>query len=171
MCLCAGSKAYDKVSEVRPEWVISITGLVTARPEKLVNPNLVTGTVEMEAKDLEILNEAKTPPFEIDKDTKGIDEELRLKYRYLDLRSSRMVKNITLRHDIVRFIREYLWGKGFREIETPFLTKSTPEGAREYIVPSRLYPGEFYVLPQSPSNLAIADGGRNKYFQIVRCFR
>ena len=168
-----GSKAYDKVSEVRPEWVISITGLVKARPEKLVNPNLVTGTVEMEAKDLEILNEAKTPPFEIDKDTKGIDEELRLKYRYLDLRSSRMVKNITLRHDIVRFIREYLWGKGFREIETPFLTKSTPEGAREYIVPSRLYPGEFYVLPQSPQQFKqfLMVGGIEKYFQIVRCFR
>lgn len=168
-----GSKAYDKVSEVRPEWVVSITGLIKARPDKLVNPNLVTGTVEMEAEDLEILNEAKTPPFEIDKDTKGIDEELRLKYRYLDLRSSRMVKNITLRHDIVRFIREYLWDKGFREIETPFLTKSTPEGAREYIVPSRLYPGEFYVLPQSPQQFKqlLMIGGIEKYFQIVRCFR
>jgi len=173
MVFVPGSKAYDKVKEVRPEWVISVTGLVKARPEKLINKNLVTGTVEMEAEDMEILNEAKTPPFELDKDTKGIDEELRLKYRYLDLRSERMTKNITLRHQIVKMIREYLWKEDFREIETPFLTKSTPEGAREYVVPSRLYPGEFYVLPQSPQQFKqlLMIGGIEKYFQIVRCFR
>lgn len=168
-----GSKAYDKVKNVRPEWVISVTGLVKARPEKLVNENLVTGTVEMEAVDMEVLNEAKTAPFEVDKDTKGIDEELRLKYRYLDLRTDRMAGNITLRHDVVRMVREYLWAKGFREIETPYLTKSTPEGAREYIVPARLFPGEFYVLPQSPQQFKqlLMVAGMEKYFQIARCFR
>ncbi len=168
-----GSKAYDKVGSLRPEWVVSVTGKIKARPEKLVNPNLISGTVEMEAEELEVLNEAKTPPFEVDKDTKGIDEELRLKYRYIDLRTERMAKNITLRHDIVKMIREYLWKNSFREIETPFLTKSTPEGAREYIVPSRLYAGEFYVLPQSPQQFKqlLMVGGIEKYFQVVRCFR
>ena len=168
-----GSAAYDKIASVRPEWVIEITGLVKPRPEKLVNKNLVTGTVEMEAIDLEVLNEAKTPPFEINKDTLGVDEELRLKYRYLDLRSERMNKNITLRHNVVKLMRQYLWEREFREIETPFLTKSTPEGAREYIVPARLYPGSFYVLPQSPQQFKqlLMVGGIEKYFQIVRCFR
>jgi aspartyl-tRNA synthetase len=168
-----GSKAYDKVSEIRPEWVISITGIIKARPEKLINQDLMTGTVEMEAIDLEVLNEAKTPPFEIDKDTGKVDEELRLKYRYLDLRSERMNNNITLRHTIVRFMREFLWKQDFREIETPFLTKSTPEGAREFMVPSRLYPGEFYVLPQSPQQFKqlLMVAGYEKYFQIARCFR
>ncbi len=168
-----GSKAYEKVENIRPEWVISLTGLVKARPEKMINANMVSGTVEMEAVDLEILNEAKTPPFEVDKNTKGIDEELRLKYRYLDLRSERMAKNITLRHEVIKFIRETLWSKGFREVETPYLTKSTPEGAREFVVPSRVYPGEFYVLPQSPQQFKqlLMVGGIEKYFQIARCFR
>lgn len=168
-----GSKAYDKVSDVRPEWVISVTGKIKTRPEKMINPNMVTGTVEMEATDLEVLNGAKTPPFEVDKNTLGIDEELRLKYRYLDLRSERMRKNITLRHEIVKYIREYFYRNLFREIETPFLTKSTPEGAREYVVPSRLYPGEFYVLPQSPQQFKqlLMVAGMERYFQIVRCFR
>lgn len=168
-----GSKAYEKVSDIRPEWVISITGLVKARPDKLINKELITGTVEMEAVDLEVLNEAKTPPFEVDKDTSKVDEELRLKYRYLDLRSDRMAKNITLRHEIVKFMREYLWKQDFREIETPYLTKSTPEGAREFVVPSRLYPGEFYVLPQSPQQFKqlLMVAGIEKYFQIARCFR
>ena len=121
-----GSKAYEKITEVRPEWVISVTGKINTRPEKMINPNMVTGTVEMEAIDIEVLNQAKTPPFEVDKNTAGVDEELRLKYRYLDIRSDRMIKNVTLRHNMVRFFCEYLWKEGFREIETPFLTKSTP---------------------------------------------
>jgi len=168
-----GSQAYEKITEVRPEWVVSVTGKINKRPEKMVNKDLPTGSVEMEALDIEILNSAKTPPFEIDKDTKRVDEELRLKYRYLDLRSERMAKNITLRHEIVKYMREYLYSKDFREIETPFLTKSTPEGAREYIVPARLYPGEFYVLPQSPQQFKqlLMVAGFEKYFQIVRCFR
>jgi len=168
-----GSKAYEKISDVRPEWVISINGKINPRPEKMINKDLVTGTVEMEATDIEILNSAKTPPFEIDKDTSKVDEELRLKYRYLDLRSERMAKNITLRHEVVKFIRQYLYKENFREIETPYLTKSTPEGAREYIVPARLYPGEFYVLPQSPQQFKqlLMVGGIERYFQIARCFR
>lgn len=168
-----GSKAYEKVADIRPEWVVSIEGKINARPEKMVNKELVTGTVEMEAEDLEVLNPTKTPPFEIDKSTLGVDEELRLKYRYLDLRSERMAKNITLRHNIIKMMREYLWEREFREIETPYLTKSTPEGAREYIVPSRIYPGEFYVLPQSPQQFKqlLMVGGIEKYFQVARCFR
>lgn len=168
-----GSKAYEKIAEARPEWVISITGKIKSRPEKLVNEKMVTGTVEMEANDIEILNKAKTIPFEIDKTTFGIDEELRLKYRYLDLRSDRMKQNIILRHNIVKFMREFLYQENFLEIETPYLTKSTPEGAREYIVPSRLYPGEFYVLPQSPQQFKqlLMVGGIEKYFQVARCFR
>ena len=168
-----GSKAYESVQNVRPEWVVEVTGQVKSRPEKLINKELASGTVEMEAVTLVVLNEAKTPPFEVDKNTLGIDEELRLKYRYLDLRSDRMNKNITMRHEVIRFCREFLWKEDFREIETPYLTKSTPEGAREYIVPARLYPGMFYVLPQSPQQFKqlLMVGGAEKYFQIARCFR
>jgi len=168
-----GSKAYDKITQVRPEWVLSVTGKINQRPEKMVNSDMISGTVEMEAIDIEVLNPAKTPPFEIDKDTKGIDEELRLKYRYLDIRSDRMKKNITLRHNAVKFLREYLYKQDFMEIETPYLTKSTPEGAREFVVPSRLYAGEFYVLPQSPQQFKqmLMVGGIEKYFQVARCFR
>lgn len=168
-----GSKAYESVQNVRPEWVVEVTGQVKARPENLINNDLASGTVEMEANTLTVLNEAKTPPFEVDKNTLGIDEELRLKYRYLDLRSERMNRNITMRHEIIRFCREFLWKEDFREIETPYLTKSTPEGAREYIVPARLYPGMFYVLPQSPQQFKqlLMVGGVEKYFQIARCFR
>jgi len=168
-----GSKAYQKIADIRPEWVVSIVGQVKKRPESMINKNLATGTVEIEAQEMEILNQAKTPPFEIDKDTKSVNEELRLKYRYLDLRSERMNKNITLRHNIIKLIRELLYKEGFREIETPYLTKSTPEGAREYIVPARLYPGEFYVLPQSPQQFKqlLMVAGIEKYFQIARCFR
>ncbi len=168
-----GSKAYDVVTEIRPEWVLQLKGKVKLRPENMVNKDNEMGKIELEAFEIEILNKAKTPPFEIDKNTLGIDEELRLKYRYLDLRSERMNKNITLRHEVVRFMREYLYKENFREIETPFLTKSTPEGAREFMVPSRLFPGEFYVLPQSPQQFKqlLMVGGIERYFQIVRCFR
>lgn len=167
------SPAYEQAKRLRGEWVISITGIVNKRPEKMINPEILTGKFELEAQEIRILNEAKTIPFEIDKDTSKIDEELRLKYRYLDLRSERMNKNITLRNEVVKFFREFLWKEGFREIETPYLTKSTPEGAREFMVPSRIYPGEFYVLPQSPQQFKqlLMIGGIERYFQIARCFR
>lgn len=167
------SPAYDEAKKLRGEWVVSITGTINERPEKMINTNSETGKVELEAHELEILNEAKTTPFEVDKDTSKVDEDLRLKYRYLDLRTERLNKNITLRHEVVKFFREYLWKEGFREIETPYLTKSTPEGAREFMVPSRIYPGEFYVLPQSPQQFKqlLMVAGIEKYFQIARCFR
>jgi len=168
-----GSKAYDKITPVRPEWVISVTGIIKKRPEKLVNSNMATGTVEMEAVDIEVLNEAKTPPFEIDKDSINVEEEVRLKYRYLDLRTARMADNLKLRFAVTSFMRQYLWDKNFVELETPVLTKSTPEGAREFIVPSRIYPGEFYVLPQSPQQFKqlYMVAGIEKYFQLPKCFR
>lgn len=168
-----GSKAYKKISNIRPEWVINVSGKVNKRPDNMINKNNDTGTIELEAFDIEILNESKTPPFEIDKNTLKVDEELRLKYRYLDIRTERMNKNITLRHEIVKFLRDYLYKRNFREIETPYLTKSTPEGAREYMVPSRMYPGNFYVLPQSPQQFKqlLMVGGIERYFQIARCFR
>lgn len=168
-----GSNAYEIVKDLRPEWVIEIEGMIKARPEKLINQNLVTGTVEMEAIEMKVLNEAKTPPFEIDKDTKGVDEELRLRYRYLDLRTDRMSKIVDLRDKVMKFIRSYLWEKDFKELETPLLTKSTPEGAREFVVPSRLYPGEFYVLPQSPQQFKqlYMVAGIERYFQLPKCFR
>ncbi|MEK7473905.1 MAG: aspartate--tRNA ligase [Patescibacteria group bacterium] len=160
------------MKDLRPEFCIAISGIVQKRGEKQVNPNSPTGTVEVLARDIEILNAAKTPPFGLD-DTSNINEELRLKYRYLDLRSVRMVKNLVLRDNVIRFFREFLHNEGFLEIETPILTKGTPEGSREYLVPSRLHAGKFYVLPQSPQQfkqLAMV-GGLERYFQIARCFR
>ncbi len=159
--------------KLRPEFVVAILGTVKPRPEKMINPKLVTGAVEIEAKKLEILNEAKTLPFEIDKDTRNISEELRMKYRYLDLRSERMKENILLRSKVSGETRKFFYGHDFVEVETPYITKGTPEGAREYIIPSRLYPGKFYVLPQSPQQFKqlLMAAGLEKYFQIARCFR
>ena len=139
----------------------------------MVNPNIVTGTVEMEALDIEVLNECVTPPFPINKDTREVNEEVRLKYRYLDLRSERLRHNLELRHKIINFAREYLNREGFWEIETPYLGKGTPEGAREFLVPSRLHPGTFYTLPQSPqqNKQLLMVAGVEKYFQVARCFR
>ena len=158
---------------LRPEFCVRIRGTVNERPEKMRNPNLITGSVEMLAESLEILNEAKTPPFEIDKDTTPVNEELRLKYRYLDLRSERMAQNIRLRDRVVGFFRDWLRNEGFIEIETPMLTKGTPEGAREFVVPSRIHSGNFYVLPQSPQQLKqlLMVAGVERYFQLARCFR
>lgn len=166
-------KSVAAMKDVRPEWVISIKGIVQERGAKQKNPDMPTGTVEILIKELIVLNTALTPPFEIDKNTIGINEELRLKYRYLDLRSERMKKNIILRHNVIRFFRQYLNDQGFLEIETPILTKGTPEGAREFMVPSRSYPGEFYVLPQSPQQFKqlLMVAGMEKYFQVARCFR
>ncbi|MBU4482210.1 aspartate--tRNA ligase [Patescibacteria group bacterium] len=166
-------KSMEVLKDIRPEFVLEIEGLVQERGEKQINKNLATGTVEVLAKKIVILSKSETPPFEIENEDRQANEELRLKYRYLDLRHERMKKNILLRHEIVRFMREFLYKKDFTEIETPFLSKSTPEGARDFLVPSRNYPGKFYALPQSPQQykqmLMIA--GMEKYFQVVRCFR
>jgi aspartyl-tRNA synthetase len=162
-----------QADKLRSEFCVAITGTVNARPEKQVNAGMVTGTVELLATGLEILNEAKTPPFELDKDTTAVGEELRLKYRYLDLRTERMQKNMMFRDQVITFLRSYLHKKDFLEIETPILTKGTPEGSREFMVPSRIHPGNFYVLPQSPQQFKqlLMVAGLERYFQVARCFR
>jgi aspartyl-tRNA synthetase len=163
---------HQALEEVRPEWVIQVKGMVRLRPEGLANPNMPTGEVEVLANHVNVLNQAKTTPITISKE-EGENEEIRLRYRYLDLRRERMRKNLILRHQVIKFIRNFLDGKGFLEIETPILFKTTPEGARDYLVPSRVYPGEFYALPQSPQQLKqlLMVAGMEKYFQIARCFR
>ena len=166
-------EAHALANTVRPEWVVAISGVVNARPEKMVNATEPNGQIELEAKKIEILNEATTPAFDLHDAGYEIGEENRLKYRYLDLRRPRLQKNLALRHTIIKFIRDYLDREGFMEVETPILTKSTPEGARDYIVPSRLYHGQFYALPQSPQQYKqlLMASGVEKYFQIARCFR
>lgn len=165
-------KDIKEANNLRPEWVIAVEGIVNKRPKGMINKELLTGTVELKTDKLEILTKSKTPPFEIAGD-KNINEETRLKYRYLDLRREKMKQNIILRHKVIKLIRDYLDKKGFLEIETPILTKSTPEGARDFLVPSRLHPGEFYALPQAPQQLKqlLMVSGMEKYFQIARCFR
>ena len=161
------------VDQLKSEYVLEITALVKQRSEKQINPEMLTGTIELAAKKVVIFNKAKTPPFEIDKDTQPVNEETRLKYRYLDLRSERMQRNIRLRDKIISFFRAYMHEHEFVEIETPILMKGTPEGSREYIVPSRLHDGKFYVLPQSPQQFKQLSmvAGFERYFQIARCFR
>ena len=164
---------YAQVERLRPEWVIAVEGTMRERPKGMENPALATGTVELPAAKLEILNEAKTPPFPLDTAGLDIDEEVRLKYRYLDLRRERLQKNIRLRSRLVQAAREYLFKNGFVEIETPLLTKSTPEGSRDFLVPSRLHPGRFYALPQSPQQYKqlLMVAGFERYFQIARALR
>lgn len=164
--------AFDVADKVRPEYVLKVTGEVRKRIEGQANVKMDTGEIEVYIEEVEILNSSKTPPFEIDIE-KGVNEELRLKYRYLDLRHERMQKNIILRHKIVKMIRDFMDAEDFLEIETPILIKGTPEGSREYLVPSRLYAGKFFVLPQSPQQLKqmLMIAGFDKYFQIARCFR
>ena len=164
---------YKKAKDLRPEWVVGIDGEIKERPRAMVNPKIATGKIELLPKFLEIFSRAKTLPFPIDTPGYEINEEKRLKYRYLDLRRERMRKNLEIRQKVIQFMREFLIKEGFIEVETPILTKSTPEGARDFLVPARLQPGKFYALPQSPQQykqlLMIA--GLEKYFQIARCFR
>jgi aspartyl-tRNA synthetase len=163
----------EQAGELRSEWVISIEGTIEKRPEGMINKNIPIGTIELKAEKLEILNKAETPPFALDTDGYELNEEQRMKYRYLDLRRERMKNNLILRHKVIQFIRNFLSDREFIEIETPILTKSTPEGARDYVVPSRISPGNFYALPQSPQQYKqlLMVAGLEKYFQIARCFR
>ncbi len=165
-------QAHTIAHKLRSEFVIRVSGLVAARPDNMINTNLDTGEIEVYASQLKIFSEAKTPPFEIDAEHIS-NEELRLKHRYLDLRREKMKSNVIVRHKVIKFMRDFFDERDFLEIETPILIKGTPEGSREYIVPSRIYPGNFYVLPQSPQQLKqlLMVAGMDKYFQIARCFR
>ncbi len=165
-------EALEIAETVRNEYVLSVEGIVVARNEATINNNITTGKIEIKVSDINIINEAKTPPFMIE-DRTEVSEDLRLKYRYLDLRRPAMFETFQMRHNVTKSIREYLDGEGFLDIETPILTKSTPEGARDYLVPSRVHPGEFYALPQSPQifKQLLMVGGFDRYYQIARCFR
>lgn len=165
-------EGFPTAESLRSEFVVSIQGQVIARPEGMINPNLATGKIEIVAQSLEILNGAKTPPYYI-VDQVDVDETVRLKYRYLDLRRPEMQAVFKIRHRVTQIMRNFFDSQGFYEIETPMLNKSTPEGARDYLVPSRIHPGEFYALPQSPQiyKQLLMVGGIEKYFQIARCFR
>lgn len=165
-------EAHQAAQDFRNEWVVKIIGTVSARPAGTLNPHMLTGEVEVVAQQAQVITQSKTPPFYINEDVE-IEESLRLEYRYLDLRRERMQKNLTLRHQVIKYIRDFLDARDFLEIETPMMIKSTPEGARDYLVPSRIFPGQFYALPQSPQQLKqlLMVAGMERYFQIARCFR
>ena len=167
------SKIHDLANSIRIEYVISVKGLIRKRPPGMENPKIPTGEIELVATDVEILNTSKTPPFPMDEDLSEVSEAIRLKYRYLEMRALNGLNPFIFRHKVNQTIRKFLDNKGFLEIETPFLTKSTPEGARDYLVPSRFYPGKFYALPQSPQlfKQILMIAGIDKYYQIVKCFR
>jgi aspartyl-tRNA synthetase len=167
-----GEALEAKAKRLRPEFVIGVIGRVEARAKEAVNPKLKTGEIEVNAREIRLLNDAKTPPFPINEDT-PVSEEMRLRYRYLDLRRPRIQQNMILRHKAAFAVRQYFDEQGFLEIETPILTKSTPEGARDYLVPSRVHPGEFFALPQSPQifKQILMISGMDRYFQIAKCFR
>ena len=166
-------ETLEHVANVRMEWVLQVTGAVHKRPTGMENPKMQTGAIEIIAQSIEVLNPAKTLPFMVSGENDLPDENTRLKYRYLDLRRERMAHNMILRHKVVKFMRDFLDKQNFIEIETPILFKATPEGARDYLVPSRIYPGQFYALPQSPQQLKqlLMVAGMDRYFQIARCFR
>jgi aspartyl-tRNA synthetase len=164
--------AHTAAKDIRMEYVLAVRGTLMNRSVETLNPNLPTGAVELQVSELRILNPSRTVPFPIDTETNPT-ENARLRYRYLDLRRPQMYANLLLRHRLAKNVRDYLDREGFLEVETPFLTRSTPEGARDYLVPSRVNPGSFYALPQSPQlfKQLLMVGGFDKYFQIVRCFR
>src|SRR3989344_2009202 len=164
---------HEKAEMLRPEWVVKITGEVSLRPEAMKNSNEPTGEIEVKVSGIEIITEAKTPPFDLSSDGHEIGEDVRMQYRYLDLRRPRLRRNLIERARIIKFIRDFLTERGFIEVETPILSKSTPEGARDYLVPSRVHSGNFYALPQSPQQYKqlLMVAGIGKYFQIARCFR
>ena len=166
-------EAHAITGTLRSEWVIEVEGIVNKRPEKMINDKEPNGAIEVEITEVKILNEAVTPVFSVNDDGREVNEETRLTNRYLDLRRSRMQKNLRMRHEVIRFFRNYLSDRNFTEIETPLLTKSTPEGARDFVVPSRLYNGKFYALPQSPQQYKqlLMAAGMERYFQIAKCLR
>jgi len=164
--------AYQVATELRPEYVLQVEGVISARPAGMANPRLATGEIEVLADRVAILNPARPLPFEVSEDG-YVDEALRLKYRYLDIRREGMAARLVFRSQLIKFIRDYLYARDFIEVETPILVKETPGGAREYLIPSRLYPGRFYALPQSPQQFKqlLMVGGVERYFQVARCFR
>ena len=167
------SAAMEAAKTLRSEWVVAVTGKVNKRPERNVQADKQNGDIELEVLGIEVLNESETPVFDISSDTREIGEEVRLRHRYLDMRSARVQNNIRMRSKVAKFVRDFLAGEGFIEVETPLLTKSTPEGARDFIVPARLYPGNFYALPQSPQQYKqlLMTGGIERYFQVAKCLR
>ncbi|MBI5974169.1 aspartate--tRNA ligase [Staphylococcus canis] len=166
-------EALETAERIRSEYVVEVTGTVSKRDEETINPKIKTGQVEVQAKSIRIINKSETPPFSINEENLNVDENIRLKYRYLDLRREEFARTFKMRHQITQSIRRYLDGEGFYDVETPILTKSTPEGARDYLVPSRVHEGEFYALPQSPQlfKQLLMVSGFDKYYQIVKCFR
>ncbi|MCD8803295.1 aspartate--tRNA ligase [Staphylococcus warneri] len=166
-------EALNIAETVRPEYIVEVQGVVTKRDAETVNPKIKTGQVEVQVSNIEIINKSETPPFSINEENTNVDENIRLKYRYLDLRRQELAQTFKMRHQTTRSIRQYLDDNGFYDIETPVLTKSTPEGARDYLVPSRVHDGEFYALPQSPQlfKQLLMISGFDKYYQIVKCFR
>jgi aspartyl-tRNA synthetase len=171
--IISSNSFYEEAKKIRTEWVLEIVGEVKERPEKMKNNDIETGSVEMEIEEIKVLSEAETPPFAIETNGYEISEEVRMKHRYLDIRRERVKKNLSARHNIMFHCRKFLDERGFLEIETPILTKSTPEGARDFLVPSRLQEGSFYALPQSPQQYKqlLMVGGIERYFQFARCFR
>ena len=166
------AQAHQEAHQLRNEFVLTIQGLVRERPEGMTNPNLKTGEIEVLVQEYRLLNTSKTPPFSLE-DSAEVSEAVRLRYRYLDLRRPSLQKNFLFRHRVTQFVRQFLNQRGLVDIETPFLTKSTPEGARDYLVPSRVQAGKFYALPQSPQlfKQLLMVAGFDRYYQVVRCFR